>query len=138
MFSVNGSDADTPLANCVDGIDPLHQKFSLKANVAASFLINVFVSLAIYRDRKFITPGIIQDDSDTVRNPRFLKIYSKLGLIWVGVTLVGEGKPQGSGRGRGRVYLIITRILDFSNTNYSSKLLTIIYETVALHIPLPS
>ena len=80
MFSVNGTDAATPLANCVDGIDPLHQKFSLKANIAASFLINVFVSLAIYRDRKFITPRIIQDDSDTVQNPRFPKyqIYRML------------------------------------------------------------
>ena len=71
VFSGNGSDAGTPLANCLDGIDPLHQKFSVKANVGASFLLNFFVSLAIYRDRRFITPRIIQDDSDSVPNPRY-------------------------------------------------------------------
>ena len=73
VFSGNGSDVGTPLANCLDGIDPLHQKFSLKANIGASFLLNFFVSLALYRDRRFITPRIIQDDSDSVSNPRYTK-----------------------------------------------------------------
>ena len=74
VFSINGTDAGTPLANCVDGIDPLHQKISLKANIGASFLINCLVSFALYRDRRFITPRIIQDDSDLVPNPRCVRI----------------------------------------------------------------
>ena len=68
MLSQNTSKVDAPLTGCLDGIDPLHQKFSVKANLAAGLLINVVAIMAINRDRRYITPKITQDDSKTVRN----------------------------------------------------------------------
>ena len=54
----------------MDGIDPLHQKFSVKANVAAGILINVVAMAAINRHKNFVTPRIIQNDLDEESNPR--------------------------------------------------------------------
>ena len=64
VFSGGGLVA-APLAACVDGIDPLHQKFSVKANVAVGIVINALALMAIRRHRKYITPRIVQDDDST-------------------------------------------------------------------------
>ena len=68
VFS-GGKLVDMPMAACRDGIDPLHQKFSVKANVAVGIVINVLAMIAIRRHRQFITPHIIQDDSDVALVP---------------------------------------------------------------------
>ena len=51
---------DLPAAACRDGVDPLHQKFSVKAQLALCLVIHVVALVAIYRDKKFITPTITQ------------------------------------------------------------------------------
>ena len=55
----------------------------MKANVGASFLINLFISLAIYRDRKNITPRVIQDDSVTASNPMYVQSTARTAEFFV-------------------------------------------------------
>ena len=58
------------MASCMDGIDPLHQKFNLKANVGTGVLICIIAMVAVWLNKNYHTPQITQNDMEAVRNPR--------------------------------------------------------------------
>lgn len=100
-----------PMAACKNGIDPLHQKFSVKANVAVGVVINVLAMIAISRHRKFITPRILQDDSEVTGNPRQARHNKTLATIkaipmFTAVYLVSTGLLYAFSRAERKIGLL--------------------------------
>ena len=67
------------MASCIDGIDPLHQKFNLKANAVAGVFINVIAIVGVWLNKNYMTPQITQNDIETVRNPRHARHNKAIG-----------------------------------------------------------
>ena len=74
-----GVKVELPMASCMNGIDPLHQKFNLKANVVAGVSINVIAIVGVWLNKNYITPQITQNDIETVRNPRHARHNKAIG-----------------------------------------------------------
>lgn len=75
-----GIKIELPMPACKEGIDPLHQKFNLKANVMAAAVICILAIMGVRHNRQYLTPRIIQNDIDSVRNPRHARYNRAIGL----------------------------------------------------------